>query len=262
MSERQVAYAKLTLSLHVLGTRADGFHELEALTIALDEPHDLVGIEAATATSVVVSGPFAAGVPVDASNLAVRAAHLAGVPVAITLHKGIPPGGGLGGGSADAAAVLVALERPDLAAELGSDVPFCVRGQLDPRSGAAWMRGRGEVIEPAEVPALGVVIAVPRFGCSTPTVYRAWDTLGGPQGRTVAVDGLPPLRNDLEPAAEHVEPRLVAFREAIEHATGLHALLAGSGSSYAVVAADVDDMCARVRRAVDGSVFAARYPPS
>jgi hypothetical protein len=92
-------------------------------------------------------------------------------------------------------------------------------------------------------------------------VYRAWDTLGGPRGRTLDVEGLPPLRNDLEPAAEHVEPRLVAFREAIEDATGLPALLAGSGSSYAVVAGDLDETCARVRRAVDGPVFAARYLP-
>ena len=209
-----------------------------------------------------MTGPFADGVPVDASNLAVRAADLAGVPVAIALHKGIPHGGGLGGGSADAAAVLVALDRPDLAAELGSDVAFCVHAQLAPRAGAAWMRGRGEIVEPTDVAALDLVIAVPPFGCSTPAVYRAWDTLGGPHGRTVAVDGLPPLRNDLEPAAEHVEPRLVAFREAIEDATGLPALLAGSGSSYAVVAADVDDVCARVRRAVDAPVFAARYPAS
>jgi len=252
-----VVSSKLTLSLRVLGTRADGFHDLEALTVAIDEPHDELTVDAAARTTIVVSGPFAAGVPLDGTNLAVRAAELAGVPVAITLHKGIPHGAGLGGGSADAAAVLVALGRPDLAAELGSDVPFCVHGD------AAWMRGRGEILEPAAVPALDIVIAVPPFGCSTPAVYRAWDDLGGPTGRTVdgGVTGLPPLGNDLEPAAEHVEPRLAAFRRSVEAAAGRPALLAGSGSAYAVIASGDADLHTRVQRAVGAAVFAASYLP-
>ncbi len=252
-----VVPSKLTLSLRVLGMRADGFHDLEALTVAIGEPHDALTIEAAERTTIAVTGPFASGVPVDATNLAVRAADLAGVTVAITLHKGIPNGAGLGGGSADAAAVLVALGRPDLAADLGSDVPFCVHGD------AAWMRGRGEILEPATVPALDIVIAVPPFGCSTPAVYRAWDELGGPTGRTIdtGVEGLPPLGNDLEPAAEHVEPRLAAFRRAVEEAAGRPALLAGSGSAYAVIASGDADLHTRVERAVEGAVYAASYLP-
>ncbi|HEV7535899.1 MAG TPA: hypothetical protein VGP90_09710, partial [Acidimicrobiia bacterium] len=127
-----------------------------------------------------------------------------------------------------------------LGASLGSDVPFCVIG------GAAWMRGRGEIIEtfPADpgIGGLSLVVAVPPFPLSTPAVYRAWDELGGPRsGRAVPLPsglaglGLPDhLVNDLEPAAEHVEPRLRPFREALEALSGAPALLAGSGSAYVV----------------------------
>jgi 4-diphosphocytidyl-2-C-methyl-D-erythritol kinase len=139
-----------------------------------------------------------------------------------------------------------------LAARLGSDVPFCVRG------GMAWMRGRGEIIEPLPVPpgpwagtpwpgepepvGLSLVVAVPPFGLASPAVYRAWDEVGGPSSiRPVPLPeglaglGLPEeLVNDLEPAAEHVEPRLRPFREALEALAGGPALLAGSGSAYVV----------------------------
>jgi 4-diphosphocytidyl-2-C-methyl-D-erythritol kinase len=163
--------------------------------------------------------------------------------LAIRLRKQIPVGAGLGGGSSDAAAVLRLLGHVggveearllELAADLGSDVPFCVRGT------PAWMRGRGEKIEPIDaLPSLMLVIAVPPFGCSTPDVYRAWDDLGGP-GATRAVAVPPPyahlvpaLVNDLEPAAEQVEPRLRAFRERFEELIERPALLCGSGSAYA-----------------------------
>jgi 4-diphosphocytidyl-2C-methyl-D-erythritol kinase len=200
-----------------------------------------------------------------------------------------------------------------LGAALGSDVPFCVIG------GAAWMRGRGEIIDPLpplprprpsrsspgagtepaavsgpvggsgppfpgwppvpirgggvpvpsgasrlpgapvppgpsagtpwpvepEIAGVALVVAVPPFPLSTPAVYRAWDELGGPQAaravplpESLAGLGLPDhLVNDLEPAAEHVEPRLRPFREALEARAGAPALLAGSGSAYVVVAA-------------------------
>ena len=97
------------------------------------------------------------------------------------------------------------------------------------------MRGVGDDLEPVHLPELAVVIATPPFGCSTVDVYRAWDDLGGPTGTTVGSSGLPPLRNDLEPAAQHVEPRLAAFKAAVERAARAPAVLAGSGSSYAVV---------------------------
>ena len=252
---RATAYAKLTLSLRVLGTRDDGFHELEALTVSISDPRDVVQVEAVPHPGGVtfeLRGE-ADDVPTDMSNLAAQAAERllvragrSGHGVRLALRKKIPAGAGLGGGSADAAATLVALRRMleididdeglrEVGAELGSDVVFCLEG------GAAWMRGRGEIVEPVDL-AVGIpfLVAIPPFRLSTPVVYRAWDELRGPRSsRIVAAPGPvaelePELRNDLEPAAEAVEPRLRAFREELEAAAGAPALLAGSGSAYVV----------------------------
>ncbi|MGQ0825569.1 MAG: 4-(cytidine 5'-diphospho)-2-C-methyl-D-erythritol kinase [Actinomycetota bacterium] len=226
---RASAFPKLTLSLRVLGRRDDGYHDIEALTVSLSGPIDVVDIEVADETTLAVEGPMATGVPADASNLAWRAADALGAPLELRIHKWIPSGAGLGGGSANAAAVLVAMNGDEaMGVALGSDVPFCMRG------GAAWVRGRGELLEPTTVPPLQFLVAIPDFRCSTPAVYAAWDELGGPAGRIVEIDGLPLLTNDLEPAAEHIEPRLREFREHVERVTGRPALLAGSGSAYVV----------------------------
>ncbi|HEY7104822.1 MAG TPA: 4-(cytidine 5'-diphospho)-2-C-methyl-D-erythritol kinase [Acidimicrobiia bacterium] len=258
---RATAYPKLTLSLRVLRRRRDGFHDLDALVVSLGQPHDVIeayAVPAPGGVQVVVEGDddgegAAAGVPTDHRNLAFIAAEKllvragrSGHGVRLVLRKQIPAGAGLGGGSADAAAALLAVRRlldvdvddagvRELAAEIGSDVSFCVVG------GAAWMRGRGEVIEPVSLPSgLGFVVAIPPFRLSTPAVYGKWDELGGPTAtRAVAAPRrvsslLPELANDLEPAAEAVEPRLVEFRTALEAATGRPALLAGSGSAYVV----------------------------
>jgi 4-diphosphocytidyl-2-C-methyl-D-erythritol kinase len=244
------AYAKATLRLRVLGRRPDGYHELEALTVALTEPHDDVLVESnpGGGLAITVTGAAANGVPAGPANLAWQAAELAGGGVRITLTKGIPTQAGLGGGSADAAAVLRAADAPPdviegWAALLGSDVPVCLAG------GMAWMRGRGELVEPLPGPAdIRVVVAVPTFGLSTPLVYRKWDDLGGPQSdrAIVAPPGLQAwtdvLVNDLEPAAEAVEPRLRPWREALEAAAGRGAVLAGSGSAHLVVTAADDDL--------------------
>ena len=195
---RATAYPKLNLSLRVLGRRDDGYHDLESLVVSLGQPHDVIEVFAVPApggVQVEVSGvEVGEDVPSDHRNLAFIAAEKlmvragrSGHGVRLVLRKHIPAGGGLGGGSADAAASLLAVrELLDLdiddagvlavAAEVGSDVPFCVRG------GAAWMRGRGEIIEPVSVPTgLAFVVAIPPFRLSTPDVYRAWDQLGGPR---------------------------------------------------------------------------------
>jgi len=217
-------------------------------------------------------------VPQGDANLASRAAdavlmragrHALGVR--LTLRKRIPPGAGLGGGSADAAATLMVVRRLleldvsdqellELAADLGSDVPFCVRG------GAAWMRGRGEELEPANVPlGLPLLLAIPPFGLLTADVYRTWDEMGGPRARrTVRSTGrlaalTPVLSNDLEPAAEELEPRLQSFREELEDAAGAPALMAGSGSSYVVPVDDergVTNLAAEVSQRMRRPVFA------
>lgn len=247
-----IAHAKLTLALHVLGVRPDGYHELDAIVVSVSAPCDTLSLEYAPHDELVVAGPMAAGVPTDHTNLAARALailrdHAIDVPpLRMTLAKEIPHGAGLGGGSADAAATLVAartlcgldLDDTDLAhfgAQLGSDVPVCLLG------GMTHMTGRGEHVEPLPWSGpFGVVIAVPPFGMSTPAVYRAWDQLEGPRAtREVrpAPNG-PALRNDLEPAAESVNAALISVRNDIARATGCEPLLAGSGSAYACV---VDD---------------------
>jgi 4-diphosphocytidyl-2-C-methyl-D-erythritol kinase len=242
---RVVAFAKLTLSLHVTGTRPDGYHELDATMVSIDEPHDSLVLEAASRMSLTITGPFAEGVPADASNLAWRAADACGATVGMTLYKGIPSGAGLGGGSADAAAVLTALGGdPAIARSLGADVPFCMRG------GFARVGGIGDELQPGNPPALVFVVATPQFACSTAAVYRAWDELGSPHDDV----------NDLRAAAEHVEPRLVEFKRQVEAAAGAPAILAGSGSSYAVVfehIGDAEPARAGVAAAVAGSVWLA-----
>jgi 4-diphosphocytidyl-2-C-methyl-D-erythritol kinase len=242
------ATAKLNLSLRVLGLRADGFHEIDALTLGVDAPVDRIVMEPAATTSVRVTGPFAAGVPTDDTNLVVRALARLGRTMAVELTKGIPSGAGLGGGSADAATVLRAFGgSADDAAALGSDIPFCFART------PARMRGRGEILEPvAGLASVDFVIVTPPFGCETPSVYRAWDDLGGPTSTRVidAPDGYPgPLANDLEPAAERVQPELVDFRARVEQALGRKALLCGSGSSYAAWFADSETCDAAVARA-------------
>jgi len=259
---RATAYPKLTLSLRVLGRRPDGYHDIEALVVSLGQPHDVLEAFAVPAPGGVqvemVRDDDGADIPSDYRNLAFVAAESllvragrSGHGVRLVLRKRIPAGAGLGGGSADAAAALLAVRRLlevdvdddgvlEIAAGVGSDVPFCLRG------GAAWIRGRGELVEPVDVQhGLGFVIAIPPFRLSTPDVYRAWDRLGGPTStRTVPAPRriapvLAELGNDLEPAAEAVEPRLREFRAALENATERPALLAGSGSAYVVPVHDV-----------------------
>ena len=137
------------------------------------------------------------------------------------LEKRIPAGAGLGGGSADAAAVLRWAGFADLeaAARLGADVAFCVVG------GRARVTGIGEVVEPLPFVERTLTLWTPPFGCSTPAVYRAWDDLGGPTGDH---------GNDLEPAALVVEPRLAEWRDRFAEVTGQRPRLAGSGSTWFV----------------------------
>ena len=268
------APAKLTLTLRVLGTRPDGFHELEALTVMISAPADALTIGPAPAGEVeltVIGGSD--DVPHDESNLVVRAARSvlpSDAGTRIELTKVTPSGAGLGGGSADAAAVLRVLrDRYHLdgqlimaaAAELGSDVPVCVAGR------PVMMRGRGERLEPVELAGeLHLVVAKPAFSLATPPVFRAWDALGEPASdRTVAPPAavshlVAELANDLEPAAEQVNPDVREFRERLEIVAGFPALLAGSGSSYWCPVADAEaaaTLAARVESEMHVQAFAA-----
>lgn len=217
-----VAPAKLTLTLRVTGVRPDGYHLIDAEMVSLDIADELTFRDAGgSGTTIDLTGPAAAGLSAGPDNLVARALRAVGQEAHVTLDKRIPHGGGLGGGSADAGAVFrwAGVDDLDLAATVGADVPFCTRG------GRARVRGIGEVVEPLPFVERTVTLATPDFGCDTAAVYRAWDDLGGP-----SADG----PNDLEHAALRVEPRLVAFRDALGEDTGEVPVLAGSGSTWFV----------------------------
>jgi 4-diphosphocytidyl-2-C-methyl-D-erythritol kinase len=202
----------------VTGLRGDGYHLIDAEMVSLDLADQLTfrpgwGLE-------VVEG-LDLGYVDPQDNLVGRALKAVGREAHVSLVKRIPAGGGLGGGSSNAATVLrwAGCEDLEIAASLGADVPFCLHG------GRARVRGIGEVLDPLPFVPRTVTLAMPPFGCSTPAVYAAWDELGGP-----TVDG----PNDLEPAALAVEPRLARWRDALGSATGQVPRLAGSGSTWFV----------------------------
>jgi 4-diphosphocytidyl-2-C-methyl-D-erythritol kinase len=214
------APAKLTLNLRVTGVRADGYHLIDAEMVTLDFG-DRLSIDPEGDGLEIVSAEGVAAVATDDDNLVRRALRLSGRQAFVRVQKRIPPGAGLGGGSADAAAVLRWAGYDDVAgaAAIGADVAFCLVG------GRARVSGIGDVVEPQPFVARTVTLLTPPFGCSTPAVYRAWDELGGPVGDH---------GNDLEPAALVGEPRLAAARDALGDATGQRPRLAGSGSTWFV----------------------------
>jgi 4-diphosphocytidyl-2-C-methyl-D-erythritol kinase len=214
------APAKLTWSLEVLGQRADGYHLLRSEMVTLDLA-DTLRIEAGDALRVEGRGAF--GVPVDESNLVRRALALCGRTADVLLTKAIPSGGGLGGGSADAAAVLRWAGFGDVAAAaaLGGDVPFCLVG------GRALVEGIGERLTPLAFEPRTVTLFLPDFGVNTAACYRAYDD-GVTGGRRA--DG----RNHLTAAAVRVEPRLGRLLAFVAATTSREAVLAGSGSSVFV----------------------------
>src|SRR6056297_1307705 len=133
MVVKAFAPAKVNLSLHMTGQRADGYHELDSLVMFADIG-DRIEVALSDSPSLTVDGEMAAGVPTDASNLVVKAQRLMGVSASIRLHKRLPNAAGLGGGSSDAAAVIRALSQlagvpvPEDVLSLGADVPVCLAG--------------------------------------------------------------------------------------------------------------------------------------
>jgi len=225
VSERTVtvlAPAKLTVSLRVTGVRADGYHELESEMVALSLADELVLTEGASGLAVVAEpGTRAGGIGDPGDNLISRALLACGRVASVRLTKRIPVGGGLGGGSADAAAVLrwAGGAPPAVAARLGADVPFCVVG------GRARVEGVGELVSPLPFEPRDYLLVLPPFGVDTARVYRAWDE-GHREGDEAA--------NALTAAALEVEPRLARWRDALGDLVGRAPTLAGSGSTWFV----------------------------
>lgn len=211
------APAKLTLSLRITGVRDDGYHLIDAEMVTLDW-RDTLTIDPAS-TGLTADGPYAKGMPLDDSNLVARALRHVDRTAAVHIDKALPYGGGLGGGSADAAAILRWAEYTDVegAATLGADVAFCLVG------GRARVRGIGELVEPLPFEPIDITLVVPPMAVSSPFVYRAWDQLGGPHS-----DG----DNDLEPAAVSAFTALAGWRDRIREAAGVAPTLAGSGATW------------------------------
>jgi 4-diphosphocytidyl-2-C-methyl-D-erythritol kinase len=212
----QQARAKLTLALRVAGRRGDGYHLIDAEMVTLDLADTLLfgsgdGVEVVPLVQTARFEP----------TLVTRALEAAGRRAFVRLEKRIPVGAGLGGGSADAAAVLrwAGSTDLDIALALGADVPFCLTG------GRARVSGVGDAVEPLPFEARLFTLLTPPVVISTAAVYAAWDDLGGPAGDN---------GNDLEPAALAVEPRLVLWRDVLGSATGRTPRLAGSGSTWFV----------------------------
>ncbi|MBL0313718.1 MAG: 4-(cytidine 5'-diphospho)-2-C-methyl-D-erythritol kinase [Holophagaceae bacterium] len=244
------APAKFNRYLGILGRRADGFHELEIVTTVLDgveELTDTLQAEPAETMSLTISGPMSDGLAVDGSNLVIQAWRLleqeAGraLPTALHLEKRIPHGGGLGGGSSDAAAALKLgnelfnLGLPQtallhLAARLGSDVPLFIMG------GSVLGLGKGERVFPLrDIPLEPILIVHPGLHVGTPSVYRALPSVGYPFPEalpSLANSQAPPWRNDLTGAAVYVCPLLSEVRQALVESGG-EPLLCGSGSCWA-----------------------------
>ncbi len=256
-----LAPPKLNLRLLVGRARADGYHPLRSLMVALDGPADRVTVALSAERSVTcpgIDGPDnLAWAALDALE---RAAGEALPPVAVTIDKVLPAQAGVGGGSSNAAAALLAADRllgldlgaqrlENAGAEVGSDVPFFIRG------GAQWATGRGEILDPAHAPAFACVIVVPVAGLSTAAVYRAFDALAPPPPD----DGEPPpsraaglatwCRNDLWPAARMLHPDLARVHEVLQSAGAAPALLCGSGSAIAGITATADEADALADRA-------------
>jgi 4-diphosphocytidyl-2-C-methyl-D-erythritol kinase len=209
------APAKLTWYLEVTGTRADGYHLVRSEMLSVGLVDQLV-LEEGLDYLRVIGGT---DVPVDDANLVRRALAVVGRRAGVTLEKRIPTGGGLGGGSSDAAAILRWAGGVDAAtaATLGGDVPFCQVG------GRALVEGIGDLVTPLAFVERDVTLLMPDFAVATGPVYRAYDEL-------VREGDRPEGRNHLEAAACRVEPRLGAVL-AWARATWGEAHLAGSGST-------------------------------
>ncbi|MSO59313.1 MAG: 4-(cytidine 5'-diphospho)-2-C-methyl-D-erythritol kinase [Ilumatobacteraceae bacterium] len=213
------AHAKLTLSLDITGVRPDGLHIIDAHMVSLDL-HDTLTITLG-AHGITLGGPFADGVPTNETNLVHKALQLAGVSAAVHIEKNIPAGGGLGGGSTDAAAVLRWAGFTDLeaASAIGADIAFCMVG------GHAHVTGIGEIITALPPVSHDFTLIIPPLHVSTALVYAAWDRLGSPRHES---------GNNLEPAAIAVVPELAHWKTRITQAVGHAPTLAGSGATWFV----------------------------
>ena len=247
------APAKLNLFLHVGDKRPDGYHTLQSL-VAFAEACDVLDIAPASELTLTISGPFAAQTPRGTANLVIKAAQtlaerfsLNRLGASIALEKNLPVAAGLGGGSADAAAALRALnvlwglgrceaELVELAQTLGSDVPACVLSR------PCWMEGRGEHVSgTGALPSLELVLVNPGALLRTERVFQALNARTGTTAMHVPthigtlwelVAYLEDSGNDLESPATRLEPAIDEVLEALQHEPAcVLAQMSGSGAT-------------------------------
>lgn len=245
------AWAKVNLTLQVVGRRPDGYHELESLVVFAGAG-DVLRADIAADLSLSIDGPFARDLRSEGDNLVLRAARAlaerAGIApaAALSLTKNLPVASGIGGGSADAAAALRSLARlwnvslpademAALALTLGADVPVCLRGE------AGIMSGIGEVLQPVPaLPPLWLLLVNPGVAVSTAAVFKA---LGGrfslpieprlpPLGLAAFIDWLRRRPNDLEAPARSLAPAVAEVLAALDGLDDcLLARMSGSGAT-------------------------------
>ncbi|WP_309661594.1 4-(cytidine 5'-diphospho)-2-C-methyl-D-erythritol kinase [Sphingomonas sp.] len=240
----ETAYAKLNLALHVRGKRADGYHAIETI-FAFCEDGDALSAEGADSLSLDVSGPFAADIPDDDANLAIEAARLFRLATDVSagarlqLIKILPVASGIGGGSADAAAVLRLLTRMwtipasvavEVAPLLGADVPACLLSQ------SCRGDGTGDQVGPIELGLGGTPVLLINHGAplSTKAVFERWDGMDrGP------LDDWREGRNDLEVAAISLVPEIADVLHWLRGQAGAEVVhMSGSGATCFALFAD------------------------
>ena len=271
--------AKINIALQVGPARADGFHELQTIYHAVSLYDGITVAEVAEGSGISIVCTHE-DVPLDNRNLAWKAAELLAAKagrapdVAIRIDKGIPVAGGMAGGSADAAGTLIAInelwelnyskeELQEIAAELGSDVPFCIAG------GTQLGQGRGELLSPVLAKgSFDWVIATSQAGLSTPAVYAKLDEIR-PDAEMPRIpdDVVAALRtndakalglvlhNDLQAPAIVLKPSLQRTIEAGIEAGALGALVSGSGPTVVFLVRDAEHAL-DVQIALTGSGFA------
>lgn len=242
------APAKVNLALHVLGRRADGYHELDSI-VAFADVGDWLGFTPAPSFAITAEGPFAPALPEASGNIILKAWEAARAiaaarglflpPVAVHLTKNLPVASGIGGGSANAAAALKGFLRlagvtsfdadvASAALRIGADVPVCLLGV------SCRMQGVGERITPVSIAPRDAILVNPMVAVSTPAVFgRLGLEKGQSYGEAIAdVAGPAGWRNDLAPPAIALAPVIGEVLERLERAPGVtRAFMSGSGAT-------------------------------
>lgn len=247
---QEKAYAKINLTLDVLGKREDGYHEVAMVMQSIALHDDLAIEKTVSGISLSIEG---ANLPLDENNLCYKAAQLMIEEFKITegvkihLTKKIPSEAGLGGGSSDAAAVMRSMNKlfslnvstdklEELGEKIGSDVPFCISG------GTQFATGRGEVLQKlADFPKTSLVLAKPKIAISTPWAYKTYDEMSNithPNNEAMILalergdksEMLRQMGNVLEVVAREKYPEIEDYKQIMQDAGATFAQMTGSGS--------------------------------